>query len=82
MPMAQECWLFDDEEQGCTEERAKEIRQLIAVNSYLDSLQMSANRKATLLRRNRQVLGELFYCLQLTGAVTVTTRKTDKCVLM
>ena len=71
MTIVPECWLFDDHVKGHTEERAQEIRQLIAVKNYLDSLQISADRITTFLLGNRQVLGaELVKCLQLIMKVT------------
>lgn len=76
---APSCWLFNDEELGHTEERALQIRQLIAVTDYLSSLHISDDRKATLLHLNREVLGVLYYYLT---AKRVNLRRVGKCVLM
>ena len=55
---APRCWLFDDEEQGQTEDRALQIRQVIAVTKFLSSLGISDEKKTTLVYQNRELLGE------------------------
>ena len=64
MTEAPPCWLFNDEEMQQTHETAIEIRQLIAVRNYMLSLDVSDERKARLLDRNRRILGNLHSALK------------------
>ena len=79
MREAPPCWLFNDEEMQQTHETAIEIRQLIAVRNYLFSLDMSDERKARLLDRNRRILGNLHSVLKENLELTKVAMN---CVIM
>lgn len=72
------CWLFNDEDEGQTDEMALQIRQFTAVSNYLSTLQISDDRKAALLLQNREVLGDLYLGLTRIKGMN----KMRKCILM
>ena len=75
-----QCWLFNDQELGQTHERALQIRQRIAVTKYLSSLQMSNDKKAMLLERNRGILGDDLYDYLTARLEGRKVEKYGKCV--
>lgn len=81
MTDAPRCWLFDDEERGQTEDRALQIRQVIAVTKFLSSLGISDERKVTLLYQNRELLGEDIFTY-LTKRNQMKRSGSGRCVFM
>ena len=73
MTEARPCWLVNDEEMEQTHQTAIEIRQLIAVRNYMFLLDVSDERKARLIDRNRRILGNLHSALKEDLELTKVT---------
>ena len=79
MADAPRCWLFDDEQGGQTESGALQIRQVIAVMDFMSSLEISNERKKSILNQNREVLGE-----DMIAYLTKSSqlKRSDRCLFM
>lgn len=79
MADAPRCWLFDDDQGGQTESGALRIRQVIAAMEFMSSLEISNDRKASVLNQNREVLGEDTIAY-LTKKIQL--KRSDRCTFM